>query len=394
MKCSLKIVSLAFVASALAACGGGGDTPSPATNSSQAKSVDFTVDAGQYGGRAHIMAVNSVPVAGVSAEALPVTSAGTVSATPVNQTIHFNRTTDGKYFGGSDASGTYLMDPASVDKICASSAQVGYSFLAGQTSRACATPDVATDTVMLPKTCSRDQVLYTWHMKDGSVRWFDWTSERKFTIPSDSPLPGVVQPNGAHVVWNSYQGATIKVVKTGAGKASVTIDFGSNCVGAFGQMNDAAGTTGRLVDMSVVDGTTWLMFLFNSDKSGADGGSGWGSEPWVETASGYTVQPSVMAGYLNFNADTGNYFVTIADVSCSNAGNITAYRGTKQADESYIYDPGTSGSDDPLKRPFGLGWLPIQADPNEQQLYTLLQDPSVTASFDRAKFQLAIGSCN
>ena len=134
--------------------------------------------------------------------------------------------------------------------------------------------------------------------------------------------------------------------------------------------------------------------MFHSDKSGADGGSGWGSEPWVDTASGYTVQPSVVAGYLDFNVETGNYFVTIPDVSCNNAGNITAYRGTKQADESYLYDAGTTGSDDPLRRPFGLGWLPIQADPTESQLYSLVQDPSVSASFDRTKFNLTVGSCD
>ncbi len=404
-------VALATMVVLLSACGGGGSSSSPiavqppsavaspptsnggGTTPQAAPLVNTTVSLGAYG-RATIMAVNATPAATLPpGTVLPTTSSGTISATPVNQTIRFNKT-DGKYFGGSDASGTYPMDPADVDKICASSAQVGYSFLPGQHSRACAAPDLATDTVTLPRTCSRDSILYTVHMKDGSVRWLDWTSERKFLVASDSPLPGVVQADGAHVVWNGYTGATVKVVKTGVGKASVTIDFGSNCVGAFGQMNDATGTSGRLVDMAVTDGVDWLQFLFHSDKSGVNGTSGWGSQPWVDTANGYTVQPSVIGGYLNFSDTTGNYFVTIPDVPCSNAGNITAYRGTKQADQSYVYDPGTSGSDDPLKRPFGLGWLPIQADANESQLYTLLPDPSVTASFDRTKFQLVIGACN
>jgi hypothetical protein len=349
-----------------------------------------------FGGQQEVVIQNAVaaPSEGPSAPTLPTTSAGKVTATPANQTVHLNRTTEGKYFGGSDARGTYLMDPADVDKICASSAQVGYAFLPGQSSRACATVDVTTDTVTLPKTCSRDGMLYTWHMKDGSVRWFDWSSERKFTIPTDSMLPGVVQPNGAHVVWNGYTGATVKVVKSGPGKASVTVDFGSNCVGSFGQMDNATGTSGHLVDMSVVIGKTWLRFMHHSDKSGANGGSGWGSEPWIDVTNGYTVAPSVVDGYLNFNETTGNYFVTIQNVPCGSAGNITAYRGTVQADGTVPYDAGTSGTDDPKKRPFGLGWLPIQSDPTEAQLYPLIPDPSVTATYDRTNFSLVIGSCN
>lgn len=358
--------------------------------------MKVTLGTKSFGGQRQVAIQNAIaaPSEAASAPVLPTTSAGKVSATPVNQVISLNKTEDGMYFGGSDEGGTYLMNPADVDKICASSAQLGYAFLPGQSSRACAAPDLITDTVTLPKTCSRDSVLYTWHMKDGSIRWLDWTSDRKFTISSDSVLPGVVQTDGAHVVWNGYAGATVKVIKTSADKASVTIDFGSNCVGSFGQMNDVAGTSGRLVDMSVVDGSTWLRFLFHSDKSGADGGSGWGSQPWLDVTSGYTVQPSVIDGYLNFDVATGNYFVTIANVPCSNTGNITAYRGTKQVDGSYLYDPAITGTDDPLKRPFGLGWLPIQGDSTEDQLYTLVSDPSVSASFDRTKFNLVIGSCN
>lgn len=417
MRTLKTVFGLALVAGSLfiAGCGGGGGDsshsvpaaaqPTPVVNPAPGPTetppapapIKLALGTKSFGGQQVVTIQNAVaaPTSEVPVTSmLPTTSAGEVRATPVNQVVFLNKTAEGKYFGGSDAGGTYLMDPAQVEKVCASSAQVGYAFLPGQSSRACATPDLTTDTVTLPKTCSRDSVLYTWHMKDGSVRWFDWTSERKFMIPSDSVLPGVVQADGAHVVWNGYTGASVKVVKSSAGKASITIDFGSNCVGAFGQMDDATGMSGHLVDMSVVDGSTWLQFLFHSDKSGANGGDGWGSEPWVETASGYTVQPSIVGGYLDFNVSTGNYFVTIPDVLCGSAGNITAYRGTKQSDGSYLYDPGTTGSDDPLNRPFGLGWLPIQADPTEPQLYPLIPDSSVTATYDRTNFSLVIGSCN
>ncbi len=409
MKCSFKIsAGLAFaglLALSVSGCGGGGGSPSPVTtpptggggtaqpSQPTPAPVSVTLGVTEFGGRVHILAQNEVPA--VANVVLPTASAGKVTATPVNQVFHLNRTEDGlAFYGFSDGGGTYVIPVDDMERICANGPQTGLS-INGNTSRACGAPDLATNTVLLPGTCSRDALFYTAFRKSAPdvPLFLDWTSERKFVI-DPAGLPGVLLPNGAQINWNSYQGATVKVVKTGAGKASITLDFGSNCVGSFGQMNDVAGTSGRLVDLSVVDGASWLKFMFHSDKSGADGGSGWGSEPWVDTASGYTVQPSVVAGYLDFNVETGNYFVTIPDVSCNNAGNITAYRGTKQADESYLYDAGTTGSDDPLRRPFGLGWLPIQADPTESQLYSLVQDPSVSASFDRTKFNLTVGSCD
>lgn len=407
----MKFVKRLFAscaAAALVACGGGGSSVST-TNPSQTGLVGSTNGAGsavvpsnpkmvilsagsaEYGGLKTIQTVNVV--AADSSVTLPTTSAGTVSATPVNQVVHLNRTPGGFYYGGSDAGGTYLIDPAQIDKICASSFQVGYSFLLGQHSRACAAPNLTSDTVSLPGTCSRDSVLYTFHMKDGSIYWFDWTSERKFTIAADSTLPGAVAADGGHINWNSFVGATIKAVKTGSGKASVTIDFGSNCLGSFGQMDDPQGKSGHLVEISVpTDGSAWFMFLWNSDKAGINGGSGWGSKPWVDATNNYTVSPSVVNAYLGFDKASGNYFVTIPNVPCNDAGNITVYHGTKQVDGSYVYDSGTTGSD-PLGRPFGLGWLPIQSNASEAQLYTLLQDPSVTTTLDRQKFQIVIGSC-
>lgn len=409
MKRTLKISAvLAFaglLALSISGCGGGGGSssptataPPPATNpttgggTATPTPVNFTAGVAEYGGRATIMAVNSVPA--TANVVLPTTSAGMITATPVNQVFHLNRTADTlAYYGFSDALGTYVVPVDDLERICANGPQTGLS-INGNVSRACAAPDLATNTVVLPGTCSRDTLFYTVFRKSAPTvpLFVDLTSERKFTI-DPAGLPGVVLANGGQINWNGYIGATIKVVKTATGQANVTIDFGSNCVGSFGQMNDVAGTSGRLVDMTVVDGSTWLQFMYHSDKSGADGGSGWGFQPWLDTVSGYTVQPSVVSGYLDFNASSGNYFVTIP-VACGSAGNITAYRGTKQADGSTIYDAGISGTDDPLKRPFGLGWLPIQADPTESQLYTLIQDPSVSASLDRTKFNLVIGACN
>lgn len=371
--------------------GGSGDTAPPVATPAP---VSVILAATRYSGQVTILAQNAVPAPSAASAPLPVTSAGKVTATPVNQVFALNRTEDTlSYYGFSDGGGTYVIPVDDLERICANGPQTGLS-INGNTSRACGAPDLATNTVLLPGTCSKDIAFYTAFRKSmpGVPLHLDWTSERKFTI-DPTGLPGVLLGNGAQINWNGYQGATVKATKTGPGQANVTIDFGSNCVGSFGQMNDAAGTSGRLVDMSVVDGSTWLQFLFHSDKSGADGGSGWGFQSWLDTVSGYTVQPSVAVGYLDFNQGTGNYFVTIP-VKCGSKGNITAYRGTRQPDGSTPYDAGISGTDDPLRRPFGLGWLPIQANANEPQLYTLVQDPSVSASLDRTTFNLVIADCN
>ncbi len=370
---------------------GGGGTTQPPVATTPPPPVNVVIGATQYSGRVTILAQNAVAAASAASAPLPVTSAGKVVATPVNQVVHLNRTEDGlSYYGFSNGGGTYVIPVDDLERICANGPQTGLS-INGGTSRACGAPDLVTNTAFLPGTCSKGPLFYTGFRKSApTVELFlDWTSERKFTREG---LPSVMM-NDAQVNWGDYQGMTVKVVKTGPGKANVTIDSGSNCVGSFGQMNDTTGETGRLVDMSVVDGSIWLQFLFNSNKSAADGTAGWGSEPWLDSKSGYTVQPSVAVGYLDFNQSTGNYFVTIP-VACGSRGNITAYRGTKQADGSFLYDPGTSGTDDPFRRPFGIGWLPIQADATQDQLYNLIQDPSVSTSFDRATSSLVIDACD
>jgi len=420
LKIAKVLASLALSSSlslGLSGCGGGGGDTSPSVPTASAAPpsapptggggtaqppvaapppVNATVGTGEYGGRLRITAQNAVPAspaAGAPTPILPTTSAGVVHATPVNQVVTLNRTTDGlSYYGFSDGGGTYVIPVADLQKICVNGPQTGLS-INGQTSRACGNPDLATNTVTLPGTCSKDRVFYTafFVSAPGVPKYFDWTSARKFTRTG---LPSVLLENNAEVNWGNYQGATIKVVKAEAGKASVTVDFGSNCVGSFGQTNNVEGTSGRLVDMSIIEGSTWLRFMFHSNKSGANGTSGWGSEPWLDVPSGYTVQPSILDAYLNFNESTGNYFVTIPNVPCSNAGNITAYRGTRQQSGAYTYDAGISGTDDPRRRPFGLGWLPIQANATESQLYTLISDPSVATSLDRTNYNLVIGSCS
>lgn len=377
---------LSVVLTALTACGGGGGTEPPVQTDpppKEGKMVDVTIKT-QFG-QAHILAENN-KAAKTNTETLPVTSAGSIFATPVNQVISLNLTEDGHYYGGSDESGTYLIDPANVEKICGSSFQVGLA-INGSVSRACGVPDLENNQVTLPGTCSKDVMFYTWHLKDGKLLWFDLTSERMFTIDPNG-LPGVVLANGGQINWDNYQGATVKVSQPIAGTANIKLDFGSNCAGGFGKEDEVG--VGHLVDLDISDlANKPLAFDWNANNAGADGGPGWGAAPWSDD-NGNSVAPSAYRAYPGFAEDTGNFFVEFAGMPCESAGSITVYRGAKQDDGSFLYDPGFDANG---QNPFGLGWLAIQGNADEYQIWTLLQDADVTASFDRVNFQLTY-SCN
>lgn len=366
------------ILAALTACGGGGgaSTEPPVQGDPPPKAVDVTIES-QFG-QAHILAQNKVAAEG---DTLPVTSAGSILATPVNQFISLNRTEDGlSYYGWSKKEGTYLVDPADLEKICANSFQVGLS-INGNVSRACAAPDLDTNTVTLPGTCNKDIVFYTAYLKStGDVPlWMDLTSERKFTI-DPAGLPGVVLDNGGQINWGDYQGATVKGMKNADGTAAFRFDFGSNCAGGFGKDD-------HLVDLNITDEDHPLAFGWNGDNAGADGGQGWGLIPWTDK-DGNAVAPSAHLTYTGFDEGTGNFFFEFPNLPCHGTGTPTVYMGTKQDDDSVIYDP----NQDEVG-PFGIGWLAIQENAEEYQIWTLLSDPSVTASFDRANFQLTY-SCN
>lgn len=374
---SFKIyVSLATLLVALTACGGGGGTTEPPVQGNPPpKAVDVTIES-QFG-NAHILAQNKVAAEGKT-ESLPATSAGTILATPVNQVISLNQTEEGYYYGGSDEAGTYLIDPTNVEMICGSSFQVGLA-INGNVSRACGTPDLENNLVTLPGTCSKDVMFYTWHLKDGKLLWFDLTSERMFKIDPNG-LPGVVLANGGQINWNDYIGATVKVVKGEADHAKLRLDFGSNCAGGFGKDD-------HLVDLVVTDPDHPLAFGWNADNAGEGGQPGWGLIPWQDK-NGNSVPPSIYRAYPSFDEESGNFFVEFPDLPCQSAGSVTVYRGTKNDDGTVTYDP---NQDD--VGPFGMGWLAIQSNADETQIWTLLQDPSTTASFDRENYQLKY-QCN
>jgi hypothetical protein len=361
------------ILAALTACGGGGgaSTEPPVQGDPPPKAVDVTIKS-QFG-QAHILAQNKVAAEG---DTLPVTSAGSILATPVSQFIGLNRTEDGLfYYGWSDEAGTYLIDPADLDKICANSFQVGLS-INGNVSRACAAPDLETNTVALPGTCNRDVVFYTAYLKStGDVPlWMDLTSERKFTI-DPAGLPGVVLDNGGQINWGDYQGATFKGMKNADGTAKFRFDFGSNCAGGFGK-ND------HLVDIDTFDLENHpLAFNWNADTAGADGKDGWGYIPWTDK-DGNVVAPSAHLVPILFDEGTGNFYFEFPNLPCQGNGNVTGLQGTKHDDGTVTYDP-----EQDEVGPFGFGWF---AGP---PIWTLLSDPSVTATFDTTDYKLKY-SCN
>lgn len=195
---SLKIIASAATLAilSLAGCGGGGGdsssssiptallpsttTPNggavqpavpasaPAPAPAEKRVVTLTVGSSSFSGMKTIQAVNNVaasaPLAASAPAAtvpLPTTSAGMITASPINQVFHLNRSADGlSFYGWSDVAGTYLIPVADLKMVCANGFQTGLSIM-GNTSRACAAPDLVANTVTLPGTCSRDVNFYT-----------------------------------------------------------------------------------------------------------------------------------------------------------------------------------------------------------------------------------------
>ena len=364
-------LAIPLILAALTACGGGGggSTEPPTQTDPPPKSqlVDVKVES-RYG-QAHILAEHG-KLAKKADEALPVTSAGKIFATPVNQVITLNRSDGGSYYGWSDESGTYLIEPADLKLICGNSFQVGLS-INGNVSRACAAPNLETNQVTLPKTCNRDIVFYTAFLNSqgDTPLWMDLKSERKFEI-DPTGLPGVVLDNGGQINWGDYQGATFKGVKNTDGTAHFRFDFGSNCAGGFGK-ND------HLVDIDTSDLENHpIAFGWNADTAGADGKDGWGYQAWTDK-DGNAVAPSAYLAYMLFDEGTGNFYFEFPNLPCQGNGNVTGYHGTKHDDGSVTYDP-----EQDEVGPFGFGWF---AGP---PIWTLLSGTDITATFDTEDYKL------
>ncbi len=354
----------------LVACGGGSpdDAPSPPNSAP----LPTSVESGFVAARAVIQASHHEAVAGPgeSTAPLPVTSAGTITTNEIQHFIGFNRTAEGLYFGLSDATGTHLVDPARVRLACFNSFETGWT-VPGFSSRACAPVDV-NGYAPLPINATCNRALGTWSvvLDDASVLWFDFESERAWTIDglpvirhtaADDPLRGLIEYGAG-----GRQQAFVTAVPDGSGGANLTINFGSNCQGGFGLDN-------QLTNLMPAE-NTYFKYLWNSPKAGAGGGEGWGLVQVGDRA------PSVHEAYAEYDPAAGSYSVTFTGLSCSDRGNITVYRGTGPATE-VVWEAGVDARGE---SGFGIGWFAVQRDPNELQLW-VARDP---VTFDRENYQI------
>lgn len=363
-----NIISPAILALFLAACGGGGGDadPAPPTNTAPPPSTA----AGDYASaqRATIQAVGAATAAAATPAAgattpLPVTSAGEIQIDGFAQYVTLFKTTDGRYYGLSDAGGSYLVDPAIVTQVCFNSSQVGWN-VPGYTSRSCA-PLNADGYAELPMTCNKD--IGTWNLdtSDGRKLWFDHTSERKFVRRG---ITSTVQTNGL-VTYGGYQPATVGIkAGTAAGTVDVTYDWKNNCMGGFGK-------NGLLTDLNPNNADARIKFVWNSNKAGANNTPGWGLVAIGDRAV------STKEAYASFDAAAGSYSVTFTGLACSDRGNITVYKGTGPAD-NVTWDFATDG--------FGAGWGIIQVASDPFQFWSIASGlpTGMSLSFDRTQFQL------
>ncbi len=362
-------------AAILIACGGGGGDANPAPPSPGATSPPTSsgVTGGTDGRSKALAAVSaaaaSAPAAG-TAGTLPVVSAGEIQIDGGAQYITFTKTLDGKYYGLSDALGTYLVDPTDVVQVCVNSSQIGWN-VPGYTSRSCSPLDT-NGFAVLPRTCNKDLVAYNMDTKSGKKLWLDHVSERKFVRKG---IISTVQPNGL-IAYGSYVPATVSLkAGTAAGTADLTYNWQNNCMGGFGK-------DGLLTDLNpnlAPDDPDfrYISFLWNSNKEG-----------WGLRASGDRV-PSTKQAFASFDAATGNYSVTFTGLKCNDKGNVTAYKGTGLA-TAVVWDFGT---DD-----FGAGWGIIQAASDPFQFWSIQTNlpTGVNLFFDRLTYQLGwnISGCN
>lgn len=395
----LKFLAVSTVLFLLAACGGGGGDPSsspptqgvppPATSTPSPSTSGSGLSAADVRSKIKAAAVSAL----AAAVALPDAPPMQVTANEVQQFIGLNMI-DGQFhhfFGGTHTSG--FINPGDVQKLCYNSFETGWE-VGKNHSRACASVAVQTNEVgeqygyvELPQfaTCNRARGVWNMILKDGTAVWPDTVTKNKVafnglpityhTDPAD-PLYGLVDyGQGGHIQ------PTISAASDGQGGANLTLHFGSNCLGGFGQ-DDA------LADLRwTADNMTTFRFRYNCDTCGANGQSGWGAIQVLNTDGTVKRDPSEKVSYdIEYNAVVGEYTLTFKNLSCSMRGNITAEIG-RLADpsdpNSVVWDPGVDAKGEVG---YGKGWFAIQKDPNELQLWV----PTAGVTFDRTNYQIVI----
>lgn len=222
-------------------------------------------------------------------------------------------------------------------------------------SRACA--PIANDlTVTLPKTCNNGVGNWYARMNDNSVRWFAPELWQRTGI--QSRVIDVLDADGkpAKAIEygkNWYQPPLVTAAKGADGKAEVTLDFGSNCLGGFGGPLEAQD----------------LMFVWNSNTAGPNGQPGWGIN---------SITGSTKMDWLDIDGETFSFFVTIQGIACSDAGNITVYKALSGTGTSVVWDGGADG--------FGYAWFEVP----EAKVINPFWTRGAGVDWDQVKFQIKI----
>lgn len=273
-------------------------------------------------------------------------SAGTILIEDSSHSIQFNLDT-GKYYGLADKDGSYDVDPSNIEKVCFNSNRRGWT----DKSVSCAPVD-ANHRVTLPKSCNNDQGTWSVKLRDGRWLWFDLTSDEAF---SRKGFSSTLLPNGlVSYGVTGYQSSQVTVAAGG----KLRIDFGSNCLTGFGK------------PLEVED----LLFVWNSDKSGAGGQSGWGLN---------SITGSIKQGYLDWNPEKNAFFVEFTGLACSDHGNITVYKKLSGTGTAVVWDAGSDG--------FGYAWFAIPPKGEVNPVWQV--GPGVTWDQDKWLVNYSIPGC-
>lgn len=200
----------------------------------------------------------------------------------------------------------------------------------GADSQASVAPQQNGD-LAITNTCKDDAGLPTVITKDGLELWPDFSAK-------GYQLTGDLQPKVVFgmIQYGDFKPALVSATKEADGTVTLAVDFTTNCAFGFGKNN-------KLVPFDV---SKPIMFVWHSDKAGANRGPGWrinGDAPSTKRTF-----------FDEGEAKKGRLIVKFPNMACQDAGGVTAYFAQSVSDDGkeVTYAPGTDGFGDG-------GWLVV-----------------------------------
>ncbi len=259
--------------------------------------------------------------------------------------------TNGKmtWLGATDGK-SYEVTPADVALIRFNSNRGGW----GAAARFSTAPQ-AEGSLVVTGVCNNDRGLPTIITKDGKELWPDLSDQGYQLAGEGSPkmVLGMIEYGG-------YQPARVSVVREADNSVTLIADFASNCAFGFGKDNA----------LSSLDVTKPLMFMWNSNKAGANRKPGWGFN---------TAAPSIRPAWFDeAEAKKGRLILKFPNMACTDRGGITVYRAQSVSTDgkTVVYDPTADG--------YGAGWLIVPKKDDGNPIW----QAGPGAVFDPDKFQI------